>query len=528
MNADLKTFQKRYILSNKEMAAICKCSLPTIQKWRSGDVNISGAASQLLTILDMDADGNPVKLREILSRMNYQVNPSPPVRDPEMEQLESSMNRVVDRLEGMLEERRRDRELAESEARYKSMLDSSDYPVCRWLPDTTLTYVNEAYARLFSSHGESLLGRKWMAFIPEERRSAYATILSDMTRRGEEEVTYDVVTDAEGNDRHLQWRDVPVLNARREVVEFHSFAHDITELVRLRQAANDVSASKDALLALSDQPVLIFDNKGAFHETNVAFRTQVLQSREWGELSDAISKKALGTLKRLLKRASLREEVCFRVMIQDTAYLMKVRRLSSDPNDVRHMAIFESLTKASENAVMQVRLRHEALVEGDRREFMANPQRSREIEQQMASLGHTVRADRIYVFTFDRKESVFNNVLEWCAEGITPHLDDLQGIPMSEYPWWIKRLDKHQWIIVEDTSKMPRGAARESEILKAQDIRSVMCAPLVRNEETAGFVGIDYNRSTRLWHDQEKKELVAFKCAVEAVLADIPEGGAAS
>jgi PAS domain S-box-containing protein len=409
--------------------------------------------------------------------------------------------------------------LAESEARYKSILDSSDTPICRWIPDTTLTYVNEAYARLYKAHGNNLEGRRWIEFIPEERRQSYEIIVSDMTRRGEEEITLDVTLDAAGNEIHLAWRDVPVLNKRREVIEFHSIAHDITELVNLRRAARDFDASKDALLTLTDQPVLIFDGKGAFLEMNPAFRSLISQSHGWNHLSDAISRKALGTLQRLLRRVTFKEEVCFQVMIEDAVFLMKIRRLSRDGDETHYMAVFESLQKGLENPVLKVRLRNEEVIEGDRREFISDGGLSTEIEQRMETLGKTVRADRIYVFTFDNSESVFNNVLEWCAEGITPHLDDLQGIPMSEYPWWMQRMNKHQWIIVEDTSRMPRGAARESEILMAQDICSVMSAPLVIDGEAVGFVGIDYNHSTRLWHEQEKKELDSFKCRVEAVLA---------
>ena len=38
--------------------------------------------------------------------------------------------------------------------------------VCRWLPDTTLTYVNDGYCRLNGRQREELLGQKWLSLVP--------------------------------------------------------------------------------------------------------------------------------------------------------------------------------------------------------------------------------------------------------------------------------------------------------------------------------------------------------------------------
>src|SRR3954471_19076345 len=44
--------------------------------------------------------------------------------------------------------------------------------VCRYLPDTTLTYVNEAYCQFFGSTRQELLGRAFLDLIPEPARAA--------------------------------------------------------------------------------------------------------------------------------------------------------------------------------------------------------------------------------------------------------------------------------------------------------------------------------------------------------------------
>ena len=280
MSYDIKVFQKRYILSNKEIADICKCSLPTIQKWRSGEVRVSGAASQLLTMLDISAEGDPNRLRGALLRLNQEVGDGMAVRDADLDELESSMNHVVDRLELMLESRRKEKELAASEARYRSMLQSYSIPACRWLPDTTLTFVNDAYAELYKDFGPNLVGKRWIDPLPAERRKAAVAIVSDMVRRGEEESSIYPFPFEGGPLRHFEWRDVPVKNERGEVLEFHSIAHDVTELMTLRSEVELFHASKNALLGLSDHPVLIFDGAGEFVEMNEVFRSDFLQDQD--------------------------------------------------------------------------------------------------------------------------------------------------------------------------------------------------------------------------------------------------------
>ena len=44
--------------------------------------------------------------------------------------------------------------------------------ICRYLPDTTLTFVNDAYCRYFERTREELVGKRFVDFIPEAERDA--------------------------------------------------------------------------------------------------------------------------------------------------------------------------------------------------------------------------------------------------------------------------------------------------------------------------------------------------------------------
>ncbi len=517
MAFDIKSFQERYALANKDMADICQCSLPTIQKWRSGDVPVSGAASQLMRLLDQHADGNPAALRKALTGLN-------PDADWRVTTSQSTESRGMafpgENFEHMLDLQRRDKALAQSEARYLSIVRDSPNPACRWQPDTTLTYVNRAYAALFGMDQESILGKKWIKFIPKENRASTAVILADMVRRGEEEISIHETLDAQGNTRFFEWRDIPVKNDVGEVVEWHSIAYEVTELILLRRDKDKAKAIREAFFSLSDKPVALFDQEGSFLQVNALFHAEFMEANSCKGFHDLLGGVAAGKFRRLLKRVRGGDAFCYQFLCEDKkSYLLNGRLISGTGKSATYAAVFDELSEPRSSAVVQVRLRNEVIIDGQTLPLIEDAAVRRRLEEHMDELGKAVNVDRIYFFSFDMSTQLFDNVLEWCAEGVQPHIDDLQRLPMSEYPWWTQKIRNHQWIQFEDTSKLPRSAFREREILVAQDICSIMVAPVVINDEAVGFVGFDHNHTERVWHEQERKHLEGFKREVEGLLA---------
>lgn len=519
MNVDIKVFQKRYALSNRAMAQVCQCSLPTIQKWRSGEVTPSGSAQQLMRLLDYSAKGDPAHFRDLLGSMNRQIEPVEKVHEEDIEEFENSVSKVVNRLELMLEGRRKDKELAESEARYRSMVEARNDPVCRWLPDTTLTYANNTYAAMFSRYGDNLIGRKWIDFVPENRRSAVMTLVSDIVRRGETEVSKHESIDKDGNIQIHEWRDIPILDDKGNVVELHSIGLDQTELISLRRSLKAQRKVTGSLMSICDHPILVFDGEGRFLDMNDRFRQQVLANEEWTCLKEMIPALGMGRFKRLLERLSEKGQMLYRMKFGERIFGVKIRQLAED----KYLALYEPLDDLRESSILQVRLSKEVIVGGEPISFNLGKKALATLRRQLHQAGNANKVDRVYVFTFDDESGMFDNILEWHADGVEGHLDNLQRIPQEEYPWWMKRLRKKQWITVEDVNGLPRTAKHERDILTAQDIRAVLVAPLERDGAVCGFIGFDQNHVTRVWHSQETEALEELKGSIENMLDDLLE-----
>lgn len=123
-----------------------------------------------------------------------------------------------------------------------SVMDTQQDLICRFLPDTTLTFVNKAYCKIFGKTEHELLGRKFLELVPE---SEWEDILSKLKRLNEKnpQITYESTAfKADGSVMTVEWTDVAIFNKESEVVEFQSVGHDITEKLK---TLNDLRIAKE-------------------------------------------------------------------------------------------------------------------------------------------------------------------------------------------------------------------------------------------------------------------------------------------
>ena len=132
------------------------------------------------------------------------------------------------------------KELKHSEERVRHVLESQTELICRFKVDTTLTFVNSAYATYFGKSPDELIGQKWLTLIPKDQHDGILSHIHSIVN-GREPVTYEhEVINSNGEVRWQQWTDKPILNADEDVIELQSVGIDITERkeaeIALRQA----------------------------------------------------------------------------------------------------------------------------------------------------------------------------------------------------------------------------------------------------------------------------------------------------
>lgn len=114
------------------------------------------------------------------------------------------------------------------------------------------------------------------------------------------------------------------------------------------------------------------------------------------------------------------------------------------------------------------------------------------IHSLLQAIGNYTGADRVYVFDWetDQKDSL-SNTFEWCADEVTPEIANLQAIPVSLMPNWVKRFENKEAIVINDLEATKYSEPEEYELLKTQEICSLIAVPIYANHQMNGFIGVD-------------------------------------
>lgn len=116
-------------------------------------------------------------------------------------------------------------------------------------------------------------------------------------------------------------------------------------------------------------------------------------------------------------------------------------------------------------------------------------------------LGEGTGVSRTYLFEMDPEKGTMSNTFEWTAPGITPQKENLQEIPQDEFSWWVDRLKNRETINYRDIEDIPDEKTKE--ILRPQEIKSLLVLPVFLEEDLYGFVGFDECLNYREWSESD-------------------------
>ncbi|MEP7291716.1 MAG: PAS domain S-box protein [Chloroflexota bacterium] len=137
--------------------------------------------------------------------------------------------------------------LTASEARYRAIVENQTEMICRWLPDETLTFVNEAYCRYFGKTRDEMINSKVLALIYEEDLPHVNQMIAMMNPQ-HTSVTYEHrVFNATGELRWHQWTDQAIYDNAGQLAEYQSVGRDITDLKRAEEAERKQREFAEAL-----------------------------------------------------------------------------------------------------------------------------------------------------------------------------------------------------------------------------------------------------------------------------------------
>jgi len=112
---------------------------------------------------------------------------------------------------------------------YGNIINNHPDLICKWLPDGTLTFANNAYCAYFDKSPGDLIGRTCLDYIHPLDREKLEQHLAGFHEENQQAMIEIRIIDSNGDTRWHQWIDKLLINPETSCWEFLSTGRDITD-----------------------------------------------------------------------------------------------------------------------------------------------------------------------------------------------------------------------------------------------------------------------------------------------------------
>ena len=118
--------------------------------------------------------------------------------------------------------------LRQSEARYRAIVEDQTELICRFLPDGTLTFVNQAYCRYWQKKPEELLGQNFSISVKDNH---FSSLKAHLNRLSDEAPTRVIEYKTNLPDGEVCWQQwiYRAFFKDQKIIEYQAVGRDITQ-----------------------------------------------------------------------------------------------------------------------------------------------------------------------------------------------------------------------------------------------------------------------------------------------------------
>ncbi|MBY2478652.1 bifunctional diguanylate cyclase/phosphodiesterase [Clostridioides difficile] len=109
----------------------------------------------------------------------------------------------------------------------------------------------------------------------------------------------------------------------------------------------------------------------------------------------------------------------------------------------------------------------------------------------LSNIGKFHKADRAYVFEVSEDGKKITNTYEWCNEGVEQQRQSLKNLDINELKNWFLLFQQKGFVIIDNVESIRETQPMEYEILRPQNIKSLMASSLKQDDKIIGFIGVD-------------------------------------
>jgi PAS domain S-box-containing protein len=163
---------------------------------------------------------------------------------------------AVETLEDITGQKNAETALRESEERYRNMVEDQTEFVCRFAPDGTHVFANDAYCRYFGKTRDEIIGKKFSPEIPTDDIDSITKHFRSLTcDHPVDDITHRIIM-PDGQVRWQRWSDRAIFDTNGRITEYQSVGKDVTDLKQAEAAANLANEKLQLLATITRHDIL--------------------------------------------------------------------------------------------------------------------------------------------------------------------------------------------------------------------------------------------------------------------------------
>lgn len=125
-------------------------------------------------------------------------------------------------------------------------------------------------------------------------------------------------------------------------------------------------------------------------------------------------------------------------------------------------------------------------------------------------IGKNLNSDRAYIFE-DNNDGTFSNTYEWCREGVSEQISNLQNVPFEGLlDVWYAEYEKSRNIIIYDVEEYRPVSEAVYQTLKPQGVERLVTGPIEIDGKYVGFYGVDNPPAEIMEHISSLLDMMGF------------------
>ncbi len=401
--------------------------------------------------------------------------------------------------------------LHQSQERQRILLGSLPHRIFFKNANSVFVHVNELFAQDVGARPEDIAGKTDFDLYPRELAQKYRSDDKRVMESGRAENLVEKNVSG-GVERTVEVMKAPVIDDGGNVVGLCGISTDITERVQAEQARreaeekyrliSDNATDLIGLLTLDDISYL-YVNPATLKAFGYTEEELIGKSAmEFFHPED--KERVVRAFQEGVERGEGSAEFRYRKKDGSYIWLEAMGRVVPRQNGQPAVLIIarETTERKQAEEALQRRVEFEGLVSTISTEFINLPHAQIDdgIDRALRAIGESAGADRSYVFQFRKDGHTVDNTHEWCAGGVEPQIQNLQGISLAEeLPWFAQRIRALDVLHVPSVASLSPEAQAEKEHFQLRGIQSLVVVPMVFGDRLLGFLGFDSVRTEKTW-----------------------------